>query len=142
MEFDPAHSFVQWLTLSCHFQVTYDLNEMDAVDVFQFRDSLVTALETYHAGPRTIMIQLCLAISGLALQLPAWEDPVQNMIDQFGRNPATVPVLLEFLTVLPEELNSNTKIPVTVSLSITLVSHILCWPSCQYEGRRVQGESE
>ncbi|KAI0936668.1 hypothetical protein AcV5_004749 [Taiwanofungus camphoratus] len=94
-------------------KVTYDLNEMDAVDVFQFRDSLVTALETYHAGPRTIMIQLCLAISGLALQLPAWEDPVQNMIDQFGRNPATVPVLLEFLTVLPEELNSNTKIPVT-----------------------------
>ncbi|KAH9937196.1 ARM repeat-containing protein [Fomitopsis serialis] len=94
-------------------KVTYDLHEMDPADVFRLRDTLVTALETYHAGPRTIMVQLCLAISGLALQLPSWEDPVQNMIDSFGRNPATVPALLHFLTILPEELCTNTKIPVT-----------------------------
>ncbi|KAH9837030.1 ARM repeat-containing protein [Rhodofomes roseus] len=94
-------------------KVTYDLYEMDPADIFRLRDTLVTALETYHAGPRTIMVQLCLAISGLALQLPAWEDPVQNMIDSFGRNPATVPALLQFLTILPEELCTNTKIPVT-----------------------------
>jgi transportin-3 len=36
------------------------------------------------------------------------------MIDSFGRNPETVPILLEFLTVLPEELNNNHKIPITV----------------------------
>ena len=90
---------------------------MDTADVFRLRDTLVTALETYHAGPRTIMVQLCLAISGLALQLFQWEDPVQNMIDSFGRNPTTVPALLQFLTILPEELCTNTKIPVTVSVS-------------------------
>ena len=61
------------------------------------------------------MVQLCLAISGLALQVPAWENPVQDLVDSFGRNPATVPALLQFLTILPEELTSNTKIPVTVS---------------------------
>ncbi|CCL98288.1 uncharacterized protein FIBRA_00282 [Fibroporia radiculosa] len=94
-------------------KVIYDLHEMDSADVFRLRDTLVTALETYHTGPRTIMVQLCLAISGLALQFPGWEDPVQNMIDSFGRNPTTVPALLQFLTVLPEELNTNTKIPVT-----------------------------
>lgn len=89
---------------------------MDTADVFRVRDTLVTALETYHAGPRTIMVQLCLAISGLALQLPQWEDPVQNMIDSFGRNPTAVPALLQFLTILPEELCTNTKIPVTVGI--------------------------
>jgi transportin-3 len=65
-------------------------------------------------GPRSIIVQLCLAISGLALQLPAWDNVVQGMIDSFGRNPATVPTLLQFLTLLPEELTSNTRIPVTV----------------------------
>ncbi|GBE77835.1 ARM repeat-containing protein [Sparassis latifolia] len=95
-------------------KVTYDLHDMTMPeDLFHFRDSLVMALERYHTGPRTIIVQLCLAVSGLALQLPAWEDPVQNMIDKFGPNPATVPALLQFLTVLPEEITSNTKIPVT-----------------------------
>lgn len=91
---------------------------MDASNLLPLRDTLITALERYHSGPRTIIVQLCLAVSGLALQLPAWDNAVQTMIDSFGRNPVTVPTLLQFLTVLPEELNSNTKIPVTVS----------CWP--------------
>jgi hypothetical protein len=37
------------------------------------------------------------------------------LIESYGKNPSMVPVLLQFLTVLPEELYSNTKIPVTVS---------------------------
>lgn len=88
---------------------------MSTPDLLQLRETLLKALETYHAGPRNILVQLCLAISGLALQLPAWDDPVQDMIDAFGRNPATVPALLQFLTLLPEEVTTNTKIPITVS---------------------------
>lgn len=80
------------------------------------RDTLVSALQRYHTGPRTILVQLCLALSGFALQVPSWENPVQDMIDSFGQNPAAVPALLQFLTLLPEELNGNTKIPVTVRL--------------------------
>ena len=83
-------------------------------DVLALRDTLVSALQTFRAGPRTLLVQLCLALSGLALQTPAWENPVQDMIDSFGRNPASVPALLQFLTVLPEELTGNTRIPVTV----------------------------
>lgn len=74
----------------------------------------MAALEKYYAGPRALLVQLCLALSGLALQFPAWENPVQDMIDTFGRNPVTVPTLLQFLTVLPEELTGNTRIPMTV----------------------------
>jgi len=44
------------------------------------------------------------------------------MIDLFGRNPLTVPALLQFLTVLPEELCSNTKIPVTVRSPVLYIS--------------------
>ena len=89
---------------------------MDEANLLPLRDTLLSALREYHSGPRTIVVQLSLAIAGLALQLPAWENVVQNMIDSFGRNPATVPTLLEFLTILPEEVNSNTRIPISVSL--------------------------
>lgn len=67
-------------------------------------------------GPKTITVQLCLALSAFALQFPGWQSTaVQSIIDKLGHNPATVPTLLEFLTVLPEEVNGNSKIPVTVS---------------------------
>ncbi|KAI0348375.1 ARM repeat-containing protein [Trametopsis cervina] len=94
-------------------KVTYDLREVDAANLLALRDTLVTALETFHNGPRSIMVQLCLAISGLAVQVPAWENPIKDLVDSFGRNPATVPALLQFLTILPEEVTSNTKIPIT-----------------------------
>jgi transportin-3 len=87
---------------------------VDHAHLLPLRDTLLTALERYQTGPRTIVVQLCLAVAGLALQLPTWNNAVQSMIDSFGRNPATVPTLLQFLTLLPEELNSNTRIPVTV----------------------------
>ncbi|XP_006454694.1 hypothetical protein AGABI2DRAFT_182668 [Agaricus bisporus var. bisporus H97] len=93
-------------------KVTYDLHQVGSEHQLALRDTLLAALQTYHAGPRTIIVQLCLAVAGLALQLPAWENPVQSMIQAFGSNPATVPVLLQFLTILPEELNTNTRIPV------------------------------
>ncbi|CAL1695258.1 unnamed protein product [Somion occarium] len=94
-------------------KVIYDLHQVDAAHRFALRDTLLTALERFATGPKNIMVQLCLAIAGLALQLPTWENPVQDMIDSFGRNSATVPTLLQFLTLLPEELTSNTRIPVT-----------------------------
>lgn len=100
--------------------MTYDLRQVDQANLLPLRDTLLTALREYHSGPRTIVVQLSLAIAGLALQLPAWENVVQNMIDLFGRNPATVPTLLEFLTVLPEEVNSNTRIPVSVGFDTFL----------------------
>ncbi|KAF8971485.1 armadillo-type protein [Flammula alnicola] len=84
-------------------KVTYDLNQVDPQNLLPLRDTLLSALETYHTGPRTIVVQLSLAISGLALQLPTWENP----------NPTTVPTLLEFLTLLPEEVTSNTRIPIS-----------------------------
>lgn len=97
-------------------KVTYDLHQLDPSHLPSLRDTLVAALEQCANGPKTIIIQLCLSLSGLALQFPSWRTPVQDMIDKFGRDPAFVPTLLEFLTVLPEEINGNTKIPISVSV--------------------------
>ncbi|KAG2755573.1 ARM repeat-containing protein [Suillus brevipes Sb2] len=94
-------------------KVTYDLHQVDPSNLLPLRDTLVTALERYQSGPKTIITQLCLALSGLALQLPAWDNALQSIVETFGANPATVPVLLQFLTILPEEVSGNTRIPVT-----------------------------
>ncbi|TFK56998.1 ARM repeat-containing protein [Heliocybe sulcata] len=110
---DAPPSAKQFAAQTFRMKVTYDLHQVDQANLLTLRDTLVTAVEHYHAGPRTILIQLCLAVSGLSLQLPSWRNPVETMIEKLGSNPATVPALLHFLTVLPEELTTNTKIPVT-----------------------------
>ena len=66
-------------------QVTYDLVDMSPNDLLQLRDTLLTALQTYHAGPRTILVQLCLAISGVALQLPAQRGREDKSLELFFR---------------------------------------------------------
>ncbi|KAK7059050.1 Nuclear import receptor [Paramarasmius palmivorus] len=94
-------------------KVTYDLNQLDQSQLPGLRDTLLTALEKYQSGPRAIVVQLCLALAGLALQFPGWQDAIQSIITSFGSNPQTVPVLLQFLTLLPEELHTNSRIPIT-----------------------------
>ncbi|KAF8508506.1 ARM repeat-containing protein [Gautieria morchelliformis] len=94
-------------------KVTFDLAQVPGAHHLQLRDTLLAALRGCAQGPRTVVTQLCLALAGLALQVPQWENVVQNMYDMFGSDPATVPVLLEFLTVFPEELSGNSKIPVS-----------------------------
>jgi transportin-3 len=106
------------------FQVTYDLAQVNLANQLALRDTLLTALETYATGPRNIVVQLSLALVGLALQVPSWDRPVQALIEKFGTNPTTVPTLLEFLTLLPDEVNSNARIPISVSL-LVLRSHEL-----------------
>lgn len=41
---------------------------------------------------------------------------VQNLIETLGRDPSSVPGLLQFLAVLPDDVNTNTRIPLSVSL--------------------------
>ncbi|KAF7320101.1 hypothetical protein MKEN_00794500 [Mycena kentingensis (nom. inval.)] len=95
-------------------KVTYDLGQLDPANLPGIRDTFIAALERHHDGARTIIVQLCLAIAGLALQFPAWSPTaVPFMITHFGSNPSTVQTLLQFLTLLPEEVNNNSRIPIT-----------------------------
>ncbi|KAG9043201.1 Nuclear import receptor [Tulasnella sp. UAMH 9824] len=106
---DKANAWLQ------NFQhaVTHDLHQLDASQRAGLRETLTTAIQKYANGPRAVLIQLCLALSGLALQMKEWDNPVLDLINALGQNPVTVPALLLFLTVLPEEVAGNTRIPMT-----------------------------
>ncbi|KAJ3987685.1 armadillo-type protein [Lentinula detonsa] len=110
-------------------KVTYDLSQVDPANLPAFRDTLLAALETYKSGPRNIVVQICLALAGLAMQFPSWDNAVETMINKFGSNPSTVPTLLQFLTLLPEELHTNHRVPITDDewhdrLSILVTSNV------------------
>jgi transportin-3 len=51
-------------------------------------------------------VQLSLALADLALQMPEWADVVEGMIEQFGKDPSTVSILLRFLKALVEEVGN------------------------------------
>ena len=80
----------------------------------QLRDTLLHALELYASGPRVVQTQLCLALAALALQMPEqlWGNVIPGMIERFGGAPGTVGALLEFLSVLPDEVSTNHRIPI------------------------------
>jgi transportin-3 len=95
-------------------QIIYDLDQLPSEHRLPLRDTLLAALSNIGPGERGILTQLCLALADLLLQLPEWTNALQGLIDQLGSRPDTVPALLHFLEVLPEELG-NTRIRVTVS---------------------------
>ncbi|RUP43526.1 armadillo-type protein [Jimgerdemannia flammicorona] len=94
-------------------QITYDLAELDSSARASLRDSLLDLLHQFRAGPRMITTQLCLSLAGLALQMREWKGVVQQFIKLYGGSVETAPCLLEFLTVLPEEVNHNHRIPIS-----------------------------
>ncbi|WFC97613.1 Nuclear import receptor [Malassezia yamatoensis] len=96
-------------------KITFDLQQLPLEAQLSLRDTLLDALNLYARGPRVVQTQLCLAIAALALQIPesSWSNVVPSMVDRFGKSAETVNVLLEFLTVLPEEVAQNHRIPIS-----------------------------
>ncbi|KAJ1974348.1 Nuclear import receptor [Dimargaris xerosporica] len=91
-------------------KITYDLSDLNTDARLSLRDSLLNLLYQFRTGTRAIRTQLCLSLAGLALQVTEWTNVIEQMVSLYGSNPETVGCLLEFLTVLPEEINSNDKI--------------------------------
>lgn len=100
-------------------QILYDLPQLPRDQLPPLRDSILTSLASLAGtsaptGSRAILIQLCLALADLALQMPEWSDIVGGMIERFGKDPATVNILLGFLKALVEEVG-NPRLVVSVS---------------------------
>ncbi|WWD05130.1 hypothetical protein V865_003202 [Kwoniella europaea PYCC6329] len=98
-------------------KILYDLSQLPREQLPPLRDSLLSSLSplcspTAPSGSKAVLTQLCLALADLALQMPEWENVVGGMIDQFGKDPSTVIVLLGFLKSLPEEAG-NSRIPLS-----------------------------
>ncbi|KND02149.1 uncharacterized protein SPPG_09044 [Spizellomyces punctatus DAOM BR117] len=91
-------------------KIEFDLDQLDVTARQSLRDSLLTLLHHYRAGPKPMVTQLCLSLADLAIQMVEWDDPIQHLITMFGKEGEMVGPLLEFLGVLPEECGYNKKI--------------------------------
>lgn len=74
------------------------------------RDNLFQLLTKFAAGPKPIRTQLCVCLADLAIQMLQWKDVLPVVTSSLGGNLATIPGMLQFLHVLPEEVNEGRKI--------------------------------
>jgi hypothetical protein len=54
-----------------------------------------------------MVTQLVLALADLSAFLAEYVDPVGLMIQTYSQDPDMISIILEFLTVLPEEVHDN-----------------------------------
>lgn len=92
-------------------QILYDLSQLPREQLPPLRDSLISSLSPLiqpgaPSGSKAVLVQLSLALADLALQMPEWADVVGGMIEQFGKDPSTVTILLRFLKALVEEVGN------------------------------------
>ncbi|TPX70051.1 hypothetical protein SpCBS45565_g02000 [Spizellomyces sp. 'palustris'] len=106
-------------------KIEFDLDQLDVTARQSLRDSLLTLLHHYRAGPKPMVTQLCLSLADLAIQMVEWEDPIQHLITMFGKEGEMVGPLLEFLGVLPEECGYNKKIQMDEDELISRADKIL-----------------
>jgi len=107
-------------------KITFDLDQLPEPDRLQLRDSLLAALtQDSIISSKIILVQLCLSLADLALQLPQWPTVVADLIEKFGKDPQTVPILLEFLTVFPQEIIGNSKIKITNQWSNSEIAQLV-----------------
>jgi transportin-3 len=93
------------------YQILYDFQQLPRESLPPLRDSILSTLAPLvapgaPAGSKAVLLQLCLALADLALQMPEWNDVVGSMIEQFGKDAATVHILLGFLKALVEEVGN------------------------------------
>jgi transportin-3 len=96
-------------------KILYDLKQLDDTTKQSLINSLFELLHIYRNGPKIIITQLCISIADLSILIKSWENPVQHLLELFSNNQEMVTSLLEFLTVLPEEILYNENIPMEIS---------------------------
>lgn len=97
-----------WLILP---QITYDLHQLPRENLPPLRDTLLQLLSSSSAGPKPIRTQLCVCLANLAIQMLEWKDVIQSVVSRLS---SSIPSMLEFLHVLPEEVTEGRKINLSV----------------------------
>lgn len=88
-------------------KVQYYFHELQPAQYQSLKVSLLDHLFTLHGVSHAIVTQLCLTLADLAVQMPQWKEVVNDLSQRFGTTVERLPVLLEILTVLPEEVGSH-----------------------------------
>ncbi|EDO32037.1 predicted protein [Nematostella vectensis] len=88
-------------------KVQYYFHELQPAQHDSLRQSILHHLANRHNASQAIITQLCLALADLAVQMPQWKHVVDELAHRFGSSVESLPLLLELLTVLPEEVDSH-----------------------------------
>lgn len=95
--------------LSLYYSLFLVRNKMYHIIPYGFSrlNSLLIQYSPLINDVKFLHLQLCLALTDLALQMSSWQKPVVDLINRFGGNTAHLWPLLEIMTVFPEEVNSR-----------------------------------
>ncbi|KAF2180621.1 ARM repeat-containing protein [Zopfia rhizophila CBS 207.26] len=106
-------------------KIVYDLHQLPRESLSNLRDSILNSLVTFRAGPKPIRMQLCVCLANLAIQMTEWKDVLPLVVTTLGSDPATLPCVLDFLRVLPEEVTEGRKINLTEDELVTRTKELL-----------------
>lgn len=87
-------------------KVYYNYGELPADSRVSLRDSLLGHVTRFGSASQPVVTQLALAVADLAVQMVEWKDAVGDLISRLAQDGSSVTMLLETLTVLPEEIDS------------------------------------
>ncbi|KAI9663048.1 MAG: Nuclear import receptor [Bathelium mastoideum] len=106
-------------------KIIYDLYQLPSETMARLRDSLLSLLAQYRAGPKPIRTQLCVCLANLAIQMIEWKDVLQLVVSTLGNDPQSIASVLEFLHVLPEEVTEGRKINLTEDELVSRTKELL-----------------
>lgn len=95
-------------------KIVYDLHQLPRETLPSLRETLLGVLATFRAGPKPIRMQLCVCLANLAIQMTEWKDVLSMIVNTLGNDAESIPCVLDFLRVLPEEVTEGRKINLTV----------------------------
>ncbi|ORZ41652.1 armadillo-type protein [Catenaria anguillulae PL171] len=99
---DPARIFASQVI---RHKVVRDLYKLPEEHVTQLRNTILDTLTSpAHPLLTPIVTQLCLALAEMAIHVQSWQNPVGEVLNKCNERAELLSVLLEFLTVLPQEL--------------------------------------
>ncbi|KAK7539712.1 armadillo-type protein [Phyllosticta citribraziliensis] len=94
-------------------KIVYDLHQLPRESLPSLRETLLGVLAAFRAGPKPIRMQLCVCLANLAIQMTEWKDVLPMVVSTLGNDAESIPCVLDFLRVLPEEVTEGRKINLT-----------------------------
>lgn len=97
-----------------NFLIKYDVHQLSPGNQEVLKNDLLELLIVYAAGPRPILIQICVSLAALGMQLRSWKTVVSDVVRVCQAPGKAEDAMLQFLAVLPEEVYDNRRMILTV----------------------------
>lgn len=98
-------------------KIIHDLHQVPRDARMHLKEQVLVLLEKNKSLLTVVGAQLCVALAAFAMQVAEWEHPVQELMARF-ETVEMVPLLFEFLKVIPEEFSSTRAGMVDISLRL------------------------